>query len=77
MRVKRWAALFLFGTILTGLAVAMGLVYSYRYVPFPEPISTIVQAVTLQFLPRELRFFLVFCWVWCVWESLSIGSPAR
>ena len=60
MHVKRWAALFLFGTILTGLAVAMGLVYSYRYVPFPEPLSTFVQLVTLQFLPRELRFLLVF-----------------
>lgn len=59
MHVKRWALLFLFGTILTGLAVAMGLVYSYRYVPFPEPVSGFVQAVTLQFLPRELRFFLV------------------
>ena len=61
MHVKRWAALFLLGTVLTGLAIAMGLVYSYRYVPFPEPISGIVQAVTLQFLPRELRFVLVFC----------------
>jgi uncharacterized cofD-like protein len=59
MHVKRWAALFLLGTILTGLAVAMGLVYSYRYVPFPEPVSGIVQAVTLQFIPRELRFVLV------------------
>jgi uncharacterized cofD-like protein len=61
MHVKRWVALFLLGTVLTGLAIAMGLVYSYRYVPFPEPISGIVQAVTLQFLPRELRFVLVFC----------------
>lgn len=60
MHVKRWAALFLLGTILTGLAVAMGLVYSYRYVPFPEPISGLVQAVTLQFLPREIRFAAVF-----------------
>jgi uncharacterized cofD-like protein len=59
MQVKRWAALFLLGTILTGLAVAMGLVYSYRYTPFPEPVSGFVQAVTLQFLPRELRFVLV------------------
>jgi hypothetical protein len=56
MHVKRWAALFLFGTVLTGLAVAMGLVYSYRYVPFPEPVSGLVQVITLQFLPRELRF---------------------
>jgi uncharacterized cofD-like protein len=60
MHVKRWAALFLLGTILTGLAFAMGLVYSYRYVPFPEPISSLVQLVTLQFLPRELRFIIVF-----------------
>lgn len=60
MHVKRWAALFLLGTILTGLSIAMGLVYSYRYTAFPEPISGFVQAVTLQFLPRELRFALVF-----------------
>lgn len=60
MHVKRWAALFLLGTILTGLAVAMGLVYSYRYVAFPEPISGLIQAVTLQFLPREIRFGVVF-----------------
>lgn len=60
MHVKRWAALFLLGTVLTGLSIAMGLVYSYRYTPFPEPLSTIIQAVTLQFLPRELRFVLVF-----------------
>jgi uncharacterized cofD-like protein len=59
MHVKRWAALFLFGTVLTGLAIAMGLVYSYRYVPFPEPVSGFVQGVTLQFLPREVRFVLV------------------
>ena len=59
MHVKRWAALFLLGTILTGLAIAMALVYSYRYTPFPEPLSGIIQAVTLQFLPRELRFGLV------------------
>jgi uncharacterized cofD-like protein len=59
MHVKRWAALFLFGTVLTGLAVAMGLVYSYRYVAFPEPVSGLVQVFTLQFLPRELRFLIV------------------
>ena len=59
MHVKRWAGLFLFGTILTGLAIAMGLVYSYRYVPFPEPVSGLLQVITLQFLPRELRFVFV------------------
>ena len=60
MHVKRWAALFLLGTILTGLSIAMGLVYSYRYVAFPEPVSSLVQILTLQFLPREFRFALVF-----------------
>src|ERR671912_692152 len=59
MHLKRWAALFLLGTILTGLAIAMGLVYSYRYVPFPEPVSGLVQVITLQFLPRELRYLIV------------------
>ena len=44
MHVKRWAALFLLGTVLTGLSIAMGLVYSYRYTPFPEPLSTVIQA---------------------------------
>lgn len=60
MHVKRWAGLFLLGTVLTGLAIAMALVYSYRYTPFPEPISGVIQIVTLQFLPRELRFLIVF-----------------
>ncbi|MFT4036603.1 MAG: YvcK family protein [Thermomicrobiales bacterium] len=59
MHVKRWAALFLFGTILSGLSVAMAIVYSYRYVPVPEPFTSAVQFLTLQFLPRELRFLLV------------------
>lgn len=60
MHVKRWAALFLLGTVLTGLAIAMALVYSYRYTPFPEPLSGVIQALTLQFLPREMRFAIVF-----------------
>ena len=42
MHVKRWAALFVLGTVLVGLAIAMGLVYSYRYTPFPEPLSGFV-----------------------------------
>lgn len=59
MHIKRWAALFLFGIVLTGLSIAMALVYSYRYVPFPRPLMGVVQAVTLQFLPREARFLIV------------------
>ena len=59
MLIKRWAALFMFGTVLTGLALAMALVYAYRYYDFPAPISGLVQFVTLQFIPRPLRFALV------------------
>ncbi|HEU0116260.1 MAG TPA: gluconeogenesis factor YvcK family protein [Thermomicrobiales bacterium] len=59
MRIKRWVGLFLLGTVLTGLAIAMGLVYAYRYFPFPTAVSGLVSLVTLQFLPRELRFVIV------------------
>lgn len=77
MHVKRWAALFLLGTVLTGLSIAMGLVYSYRYTPFPEPLSTVIQVLTLQFLPRELRFVVVFAtglaFMWYGFYRLSRG----
>jgi uncharacterized cofD-like protein len=59
MLIKRWAALFLFGNVLTGLAVAMALVYAYRGWRVPEPIQALVQALTLQFIPRPIRFALV------------------
>ena len=53
------------------------LVYSYRYTPFPEPMSTIVQGFTLQFLPRELRFAIVFAtglaFMWYGFYRLSRG----
>lgn len=59
MLIKRWVALFVVGNVLTGLAVAMALVYVYRYTDFPRPITGLVHAVTLQSLPRGLRFGLV------------------
>ena len=59
MMIKRWVGLLFLGTVLTGLALAMGLVYAYRYYPFPEAVSGLVQAVTLQFLPRSVRFAIV------------------
>ncbi len=59
MRIKRWVALCLLGTVLTGLAIAMGLVYAYRYFPFPTAVSGVVSVITLQFLPREIRFVAV------------------
>ncbi len=59
MLVKRWAALFLFGVVLFGLAIAMAIAYAYRTWNVPEPITGFVSLVTLQFLPREVRFVLV------------------
>lgn len=59
MSIKRWVALILAGSVLTGLALAMALTYGYRYYTFPPVLSEIVHAVTLQFLPREARFALV------------------
>ena len=68
MLIKRWAALFLMGTVLTGLAVAMALVYAYRYYAFPGPVSGFVQLVTLQFIPRQIRFALVLALgLACLW----------
>lgn len=59
MLIKRWAALFLFGIVLTGLAVAMALVYAYRGWEIPAPIDGVVRVLTLQLIPRELRFAVV------------------
>jgi len=59
MLIKRWAALFLFGVVLFGLAIAMALVYAYRTWDVPEPIMGFVSLVTLQFLPRDIRFVIV------------------
>ena len=59
MLIKRWVALFMFGMVLTSVALAMALVYAYRYATFPEPTTELVQAVTLQFLPRSVRLAIV------------------
>jgi hypothetical protein len=60
---QTWAALFLLGTVLTGLSVAMGLVYSYRYVPFPEPVSGLVEVITLSSYHGRRAF----------WSCFSVG----
>lgn len=59
MGVKRWAALILLGSVLTGVAFAMALVFAYRYTPVPPVLADVVRVVTLQVLPREIRFVLV------------------
>jgi uncharacterized cofD-like protein len=59
MGVKRWAALILIGSVLTGVAFAMAVVFAIRYVAFPPEFADVVRAVTLQALPREARFLIV------------------
>ncbi len=60
MLIKRWALLFMLGTILVSVALAMAVTYTYRYFPFPEPVSGFIQIVTLQFLDRWVRLAVVF-----------------
>ena len=81
MLIKRWAALFMLGMVLTSLALAMALVYAYRYVAFPTRATELIQALTLQFLPRPARFALVLgiglgCLAFGFWRlSHSVISP--
>ena len=81
MLVKRWFGLFMLGAVLTGLALAMAVAYAYRYMAFPSSVSGIVQAITLQFLPRPVRFGLVLtfgivCLAVGFWRlSHSLVSP--
>jgi 2-phospho-L-lactate transferase/gluconeogenesis factor (CofD/UPF0052 family) len=59
MRIKRWITLFMFGMVLTSVALAMGLTYAYRDYNVLASTTDIVRAITLQFLPRPVRFVLV------------------
>jgi uncharacterized cofD-like protein len=59
MLVKRWILVLLAGLILTSLATAMGLAWIYRNYDFPSSTATLVQTVTLQFIPHPLREILV------------------
>ena len=66
MLIKRWAALFIFGGVLTSLALAMGLATLYRNYDFPEPTTDLVRVLTLQFTPHPYREALILL--------LGIGS---
>jgi uncharacterized cofD-like protein len=59
MGVKRWAVLILLGSVLTGVAFAMALVYAYFTFSFPAAIAGLLRVITLQNLPREARFLLI------------------
>ncbi|MFM9105995.1 MAG: uridine diphosphate-N-acetylglucosamine-binding protein YvcK [Chloroflexota bacterium] len=59
MGIKRWALLILAGSVLTGVGIAMVLVFAYRNFPVPGALDGVVRVVTLQRFPIELRLALV------------------
>ncbi|HUG15213.1 MAG TPA: gluconeogenesis factor YvcK family protein [Thermomicrobiales bacterium] len=59
MLVKRWILVLFGGLVMTSLAMAMGLAWIYRNYDFPSSTATIVQTVTLQFIPHPYREVLV------------------
>jgi uncharacterized cofD-like protein len=59
MGIKRWALLILAGSVLTGVGLAMVIVYTYRNLAIPQPFEDAVRAITLQQLPRDLRLAIV------------------
>lgn len=59
MFVKRWIILLALGVVTTSLGLAMGLAWIYRNYDFPQRVSGLVQAVTLQFIPHPYRELLM------------------
>lgn len=59
MLVKRWIFVLFSGLVMTSLAMAMGLAWIYRNYDFPSSTATVVQAVTLQFIPHPYRELIV------------------
>jgi uncharacterized cofD-like protein len=55
MLIKRWVLLFMLSVTVVSLGLAMGLAWIYRNVSFPQSTSSIVQAITLQFIPHPYR----------------------
>lgn len=59
MLVKRWILVLFTGLVMTSLAMAMGLAWIYRNYAFPSSTASVVQAVTLQFIPHPYREVIV------------------
>lgn len=59
MSVKRWFALLASGVILASLGLAMALAWAYRHFSFPDEVTGIVQALTLQFIAHPYREILL------------------
>ena len=59
MLVKRWIITLFVGIVLTSLSMAMALAWIYRNYSFPSSTASIVQNITLQFIPHPFRELLV------------------
>lgn len=59
MMIKRWIIMLSLGIVITSLSFAMGLAWIYRNYDFPESTATLVQVLTLQFIPHPYREIVV------------------
>ncbi len=59
MMIKRWIIVLSMGITITSLALAMGLAWIYRNYEFPASTTSLVQIVTLQFIPHPWREIVV------------------
>ncbi len=59
MMIKRWIIMLSAGIVITSLSIAMGLAWIYRNYEFPSSTTTVVQILTLQFIPHPYREILV------------------
>ena len=55
IHIKRWIAVFMFGIILTSLALAMAAAWVYKEYDFPKSLAGTVEFLTLQFVPHPWR----------------------
>lgn len=59
MKIKRWIALFMLATIITSLALAMGLAWIYDNYNFPRQFQPYVEWLTLQPIPHPWRSVVI------------------
>lgn len=59
MKIKRWIALFMLATIITSLALAMGLAWLYDNYNFPKQIQPYVEWLTLQPISHPWREIII------------------
>ena len=59
MMIKRWIFMLSAGIVITSLSIAMGLAWIYRNYEFPSSTTTLVQILTLQFIPHPYHEMVV------------------